>query len=106
MGPTIPMWLMPVLTGICVALFAWMLSRQAKRDECMAELGRELAEFKLQVATEYFGKADAEKVSVKLDTIVSELHSQNLVLTEVRTELRATRQATQMASQHHTGAQN
>jgi hypothetical protein len=100
MGPTIPAWLMPLLTGLCVVGFSWLLAANKRRDEAMTHLKDCLTALELKNAKEYFGKDEAYLVTKKLDQIVDELHAQNVVLTEVRTELRSTRQAAQMAAQH------
>lgn len=99
---SIPPWFQPLLTGMCVALFTWVMGRvsaaKAESDKRFQAIETALNEHKLSTAKEYFSADQASILSQKLDQIVAELHSQNVVLTEVKTELRASRQATAMAS--------
>lgn len=107
MGPTIPLWLMPLLTGLCVAGFSFLWARSAKRDELvnamLVELKDHQTALELKMAKEYFGKDEAHLVTKKLDQIVEAQHAQSVVLAEVRTELRATRQAAQMGAAQSMG---
>lgn len=102
-GVTIAPWLMPLLTGICVALFGWLLARQNRRDEQFQTLRDRMNDLELRMAKEYFSTENASVLIVKLDNIVAELHSQNVVLTEVKTELRASRQMQTAAAGQHMG---
>lgn len=94
MDYSISPWVPSALSSLCIALLIWILGRQAKRDDRIAAMEECVAEVRLEMAKEYFSMDNAKDLGAKLDSVIAELHAQNVTLARVEAELKAGRQAT------------